>query len=347
MSWVPNKQINHENIKNLMQESFDKHHFTNYGPAVKNLEHKIREIIEVQDNKAVIVTNNGAHALHALVEGLQLHLNKTLKFTTQDFTFPSALQGSLKNSYVVDINEDMCLDLSQVNNDTDGIIVTNLFGHCCDIQKYINYCERNNKILLFDNATCPFTYYNNEININNYGIGCIISLHHTKPIGFGEGGCIIVDKIYEESIRSIINFGYKNTGIRVWNPRGNNYKMSDISAVYINDYISNYQYIKNHHQELYKYFLDKTKDNNKIMQFPNYSSGIPFVNCIVLFLICDPTEIIKLINNEKIEARQYYPSLTGLPLATYKFNHIICLPCTVDMTTEKIDICLKIINENS
>lgn len=34
------------------------------------------------------------------------------------------------------------------------------------------------------------------------------SLHHTKPLGIGENGVLICDKIYEQSIRNVINFGY-------------------------------------------------------------------------------------------------------------------------------------------
>jgi dTDP-4-amino-4,6-dideoxygalactose transaminase len=33
----------------------------------------------------------------------------------------------------------------------------------------------------------------------NYDNGCMVSLHHTKPIGFGEGGLIVFDNKYKES----------------------------------------------------------------------------------------------------------------------------------------------------
>src|SRR5437016_12563219 len=112
MSWVPNKIINNENVLKIMEDSFKSRHFTNYGPAVRKLEAKLAEILSVNSEKCVIVTNNGAHALHALVEGIQLEKGRDLKFTTQDFTFPAGVQGPLKNSYIVDIDDNMELDLS-------------------------------------------------------------------------------------------------------------------------------------------------------------------------------------------------------------------------------------------
>ena len=88
------------------------------------------------------------------------------------------------------------------------MIVTNIFGNVVDIQKYESFCRENNKFLIFDNAATGYTEYKGK-NCLNFGIGCTISFHHTKPFGFGEGGAIIVDKKYEKSIRCLNNFGIR------------------------------------------------------------------------------------------------------------------------------------------
>ena len=64
-------------------------------------------------------------------------------------------------------------------------------------------------------------------NSCNYGTGSFISLHHTKPIGFGEGGLAIIDKEYEKYTRAAVNFGMEEG---VFNENGGNYKISEISA---------------------------------------------------------------------------------------------------------------------
>ena len=81
---------------------------------------------------------------------------------------------------IIDIDNDGGLDISKIPKETDGIIVTNIFGNIVDIEKYITYCNKNNIILLFDNAATPYTFYKGK-NCVNYGTGSIISFHHTKP----------------------------------------------------------------------------------------------------------------------------------------------------------------------
>ena len=65
----------------------------------------------------------------------------------------------------------------------------------------------NNKFLIFDNAATPFTYYKGK-SCCNYGHGSTISFHHTKPLGFGEGGAIIVDKKYEKNKEYLYSNSY-------------------------------------------------------------------------------------------------------------------------------------------
>ena len=59
------------------------------------------------------------------------------------------------------------------------------------------------------------TFYKGR-NSCNYGNGSIISFHHTKPFGFGEGGAIIIDSKYEEGARRLINFGISNEKKLKW-----------------------------------------------------------------------------------------------------------------------------------
>ena len=150
---------------------------------------------------------------------------------------------NLSNAKIIDIDLDGGLNLEELDSSIDGIIVTNIFGNIVDIAKYEKWAKDNNKFLIFDNAATPFTFYKGK-SCCNYGNGATISFHHTKPLGFGEGGAIIVDKKYEKNIRCLINFGINLTD-NYWVKEGNNYKMSDISAVYIIQYLDNFDLIVN------------------------------------------------------------------------------------------------------
>jgi dTDP-4-amino-4,6-dideoxygalactose transaminase len=343
VSWVNHKEIDFDNIKSLLNVSMRTNQMTNYGPVVRSLENFFTKELCIDKEKAVIVVANGAVGLHALVSGIEMVHGKKL-YATQAFTFPCSAQGPLSDSVILDIDDDMGLDLTQVDIDNiDGIIVTNLFGHTTQISKYVEWAEKHNKILLFDNATVSKTLYKG-INALNYGVGSIVSLHHTKPIGYGEGGLIIVDKKYEDNIRKCINFGFNlEKGILKWNRQGSNFKMSEISAAFILDYLKNFSGIVSKHIELYKYFLESIKDID-VIPFPNFSDGIPFVSCIpIIFPQPITTDHLYQLELLGITGRKYYNPLESHVKSTDIYNRILCLPCHIDLDKSVIDNYVTII----
>ena len=343
INWVPNKNINKERVNELLELSINSNQFTNYGPNVKLLEEKIRELLKIDTTKSVICVSNGTVALWAAVAAFEMYENKDLCFCTQSFTFPASAQGYLDNVKIIDINEDGGLDLDLIELDAcDGIIITNVFGNIVDIEKYELWCKTNNKFLVFDNAATSYTFYKGK-NSCNYGNASTISFHHTKTIGFGEGGAIIIDSKYEKSLRMIINFGIDNTALKPsWHRKGSNYKMSDIQAVYINQYLDNFHSIVSHTIELYSYFCEKSKCLD-IRLFPNFSEGVPFISCICLFSK-KSSEIIDILLKNSIYSRKYYYPLITTEIAVSFFEDIVCIPCTIDMNEADIDKIINIIN---
>jgi len=336
INWVPKKELNASRIQSLLEPSVESNHFTNGGPAVARLEETIRTKLAINEHKAVICVCNGTAALHALVSGIQLYHNKNLAWATQSFTFPASAQSALANAYIVDIDVKGGLDLELVDPKlVDGIIVTNIFGNVVDIDKYLAWADKHNKILLFDNAATPFTFYHNQ-NAVNYGLGGIISFHHTKPVGFGEGGAIIIDKKYEHCIRRCINFGIDNNTNERWCLWGSNYKMSDIQAVYIEAYLDTFEQLVKHHHKLYEHLLTRVKDTD-IQLYPNFSDSTPFMSCFCLLAPSFNTEFIRRITDAGVQARKYYHPLIDTPVAMDMYNNIICIPCTIDMSTKDID----------
>ena len=93
---------------------------------------------------------------------------------------------------------------------SDTVIVTNIFGHLQNFNEILSKTEGRDKKLIIDNAATPYSFWDG-INSCNLGTASYISLHHTKPIGFGEGGLVIIDKKYEEAVRIACNFGKHDT----------------------------------------------------------------------------------------------------------------------------------------
>lgn len=343
INWLPKKYIDTKYVNELLLKSLEKNQFSNYGPNVQLLEKIIRNKLQIDDSKAIIAVTNGSIALQVIAASIQYYHKTNINWATQSFTFPPSAQGTLKNTKIVDIDKDGGLNLEEINDNIQGIIVTNIFGNVVDIQKYVIWAKTNNKFLIFDNAATPFTFYNNK-SCCNYGNASTISFHHTKPLGFGEGGVIIIDKKYENNIRCLINFGIKLTD-NYWVPEGNNYKMSDISAVYIIQYFNNFDEIVKKHNFLYNYFKSKLQDNKlNIKLFPSFHDKnkiLPSCLCL-LFDNYDDNIRIKLLENN-VFCRKYYHPLKQTKNSVELFNKILCLPCNIDMTTEHIDYIIKLL----
>jgi len=350
LNWVPSKSIDTELVNKLLEKSIENNQFTNNGPNVVLLESFIREKFKINDDKSVIVVTNGAVALHSLTSGIQYTENMMLQWATQSFTFPPSAQSNLSNVEIIDIDKDGGIDLESLDKSTNGIIVTNIFGNVVDIDKYTEWAKINNKFLIFDNAATAYTFYKDK-NCLNYGNGCIISFHHTKPFGFGEGGAIIVDKKYEKAIRCLNNFGIGLTD-EYWVKEGNNNKMSDISAVYILQFlINNFDKIVSHHNELYRYVKEKikkiTEEEGNVLKwklFPSFHEDniiVPSCLCI-LFDNYDDNIRLKLLEN-KIYCRKYYYPLKKTNISCEIFDSILCITFTIEMTKENIDEIFEIV----
>lgn len=333
--WVPKKEINEKRVSDLLSSSIESGQFTNYGPNVKLLEEVVRKVLIIDNNKSVVCVSNATHGLWAVISAFEMFYNTKITCATQSMTFPASAQGVLKDTTILDIDSDGGLDLNLVTTEK-CIFVTNIFGNLVDIDKYSIWAKENNKLVVFDNAATPISFYKGK-NSCNYGNASVISFHHTKPLGFGEGGCIIIDNQYEESLRKIINFGFDSN--HKWHRNGSNYKMSDIQASYIIQHLDRIDEIVKKHHELTTYFVSRLPKHIKL--FPNASEK-PFFSCFCILLKNSSHYLDTLISNG-INARIYYEPLISTPVADAFFNDILCIPCTNDMTIIDIDRIIELL----
>lgn len=349
-NWVCKKNVDLKNIDDEIKECFKTNHFTNNGKNVVKTQRIIKDIFKINDSKEVLLVCNGAMGLNALVGGYNMLANKKLKWIVQSFTFPCSVQGCLENSIVVDIDEvnlgpSIC-KLEELVNEYDGIVITNCFGTSCNINLYEEFSKKNNKILLFDNAASSFTYYNGQNHLN-YGNGTMVSLHHTKPIGFGEGGFIVVDKEMKDIMEKTICFGFTSTNRQNFNVYASNYKMSEISCIYIAEYLKNIDLIYKHHTFIIKLFIELLEKNNLLSKVSLYKNFSDYNNSL---MSCIPIIFNKPITIEKftingIDAKKYYFPLNNDINSNDLFNRIICLPLNLDVTLETLNLYINVIND--
>lgn len=353
-NWVPDKAgFALPYLHQELEESINLNQFTNGGPAVCKLERMACDLLGVrQPEKVCIAVNNGTSALHALVAAIHLEKGRTLKWATQAFTFPASAQGPLAEALLVDIDDGGGLDPSDprlLGHDVDGLIVTNCFGCLVNRERYETWCSKHDKILIFDNAATS-----QSGDSINWGQAATISLHHTKPLGFGEGGLIVVDAKYAHAIRRIINFGYDVVKADyIWLPNGSNFKMSDVAAAWILAFWRSgaSQITKSTHTKAWLAVctaLEQTSARDRCCLFPHWDGNgtqtcVP--SCIPLlcaFDIHDET-LQHISTRHQICLRKYYrPLAVGFSTSQKFYDHIVCIPCHVEVPIAKV---LAVLND--
>jgi dTDP-4-amino-4,6-dideoxygalactose transaminase len=299
--------------------------FANGGYCTKTLEERAREMLKISDNKAVIATSSGTSALHAILFAMMRHNNANMRVCTQDFTFPSSSQGPATGPIITDIDQNCNMNIydEYAHNYGQIYIVTNCFGHIQDLDSILLYGQEHKKIIIFDNAATPYTFLNG-INTCNLGQASFVSLHHTKHIGFGEGGLAIVDNHLEEGVRVACNFGLVD---KQFNERASNFKMSEIAAAAILQYWDSFN-IDELQEKLVNNYYEKLYEINRGYGgavHPNYSDDDKFLPSCLPFIFDKPT-IEEDFPDE--DCKKYYHPLRELPISKQLYNKIICFPIT-------------------
>ena len=329
------KQLDSDRFNEYLLTANTTNQFTNYGYAVQLLEERARTMLKIDDSKVVIATSSGTSALDAIINGMIRKDSHNYRVGTQAFTFPSNRIGTARGAIITDMTPEcnINLDNEYIQQSADLVIVTNIFGHLQDITEVSNKTEHRNKKLIFDNAASPYSFWKGT-NTCNLGTASYISLHHTKPIGFGEGGLVIIDKEYENSVRAACNFGIVN-GIA--NEYGGNYKMSELSAAGILQWWDQFNidemqniFIKNYNTLRY----EMRNENGDF--WINHTSDTWFPTCLP-FISNSPIDELSGKYDSKEYRKYYKPLAEGYVVSNIMYNNIMCIALT-----EGIEKCINV-----
>jgi len=323
--YVLRKELHLPSFEEHLQPAQVSNQFSNRGAAVNYLEKRARDMLQISDTKAVVATSSGSSALHAILFAMMRRNNANMRICTQDFTFPCNSQGPATGPIITDIDENCNMNVydEYAHNYGQVYIVTNCFGHIQDLESILIYAQEHKKIVIFDNAATPYTFLNG-INTCNLGNASFVSLHHTKHLGFGEGGLAIVDRHLEEEVRIACNFGLIN---KQFNERGSNFKMSEIAAASILQYWDSFnidelqiKLLDNYYDKLF----ELNRDHEGVVH-PNFSDEDKFLPACLPFIF--EKEVIEQDFPEE-DCKKYYHPLRGLPVSKQVYGRILCFPIT-------------------
>lgn len=313
IKFVEDKIIDWERVRIFLRHSVKLNQWTNFGPVSHILEKKIHEYLKLKSSHRVVVCTSGTLALNALIELHQCQQKKNLKWIVSCYGFYCTTQGPLNRAKIVDCNYQGMLDLDLLQKkDFDGMVVTNIFGLNKNLNVYRNYCKKNGKIFICDSATA-------FENID-HGANEILSFHHTKPWGMGEGGCAIIEKKDEELFRALIGFGIgMDHDVKL---RSTNGKISDLACAFILQRIEELPRLSPIYREQYTRIVNIAKDVGFVLvsgteHHPSTPPNVPL-------LYHHP---IANLTNPYVDLLKYYKPLGNTKVANDLYARIINVPC--------------------
>ena len=340
IKYIQKKSINYTRMQEILAVSEKTNQFCNRGPAKYLLEKKIASLLELPDNKIVVCTANGTLALHALF--LFYRKRGVRKFSSPSFTFPSCNVGGFKTKIVdISLNNYSFGDLDKITEESDCLIITNLFGtYPNNLVEIIEGCNKRGKKVILDNASSPLTKISGK-NICAFGDASFGSLHHTKFLGFGEGGFIVIDEEHEEEINRILGFGFTGKTIeRISDINSSNFKISDVSAAAILQHIEKYD-IKKHIENQTK-IIESLEHVSGLKVF-NYNHGVFYGNMPIIY---DKPMSTIFFRDNYIEAQKYYYPIKKHKNSLQLYSRMINLPMHAAMSDFEIDTIIKAVRNS-
>mgnify|MGYP006225547783 FL=1 len=254
-------QVNRE-IKKVIKSSS----FIN-GPIVKEFQKNLQEYLNVRH---VIPCANGTDALQIAL--MALDLKKGDEIITTNFSFASTIEVILLlglKPVIVDIdprtfNIDPSLIENKITERTKVIIPVHLFGQSCRIEEIIEIANKNNLLVIEDNAQAlgsQYKFSNSEKQMTGT-IGDIgtTSFFPSKNLGcYGDGGAIFTNSDnLAYKMRGIVNHGMYE---RYYHDEiGVNSRLDSMQAAILNvklKYLDKYNKSRQQSAQLYNQAFEK------------------------------------------------------------------------------------------
>jgi len=303
--------------------------WTNFGPASLALEKAIAAYLELPEDRCVVACASGTAALFGLVN-LRQHLEcRPLRWAVSDFGFFCTRQGPLGESTVLDCLPSTGMLSRRLLNradlaDVDGVVVTNVFGlFRRQARAAVEFCNEQHLHVIVDSAGA-FDFP--RVDAFPSGTWEVLSFHHTKPWGMGEGGAVIVPVELEDAFRSVINFGLYmdiDTG-----PTSFNGKLSDLAAAAIMQRLHELPGLAALFKAQHRRVARVADELGFRLLNPRWGElRAELATPAGVALVAERPVSFEALENDEVVLRKYYRPLAGLRGARELYERIVMFPC--------------------
>eukprot|EP01084_Bolivina_argentea_P147204 257563_1 len=318
-------------MKNAVMQQLDTEiSIYDHSGIYKEFEERFADVMCLQPpyNKYCISTSSGTTALYSLYWSAfqQILIDDYIEIIVPSYTFFATVTPLLQLNNIsnkIKIKFADCLlsngNISpeslrkQITNKTKAVIVTHMWGICCNLNEIIEICKDNN-LLLFQDCSHAHGATYNDTNIGNYGDCNAWSLQGKKLLTAGEGGvlstkhqhifenCLLIGHYNKRALQQIvtdenIKYAVTGTGLKLrMNPLGTALANEQIKNNYFQNMLCDKQYIGH-------YIYDKIKEDSfkglSPAFIPNNSTAAFYALPILFdasYFRCDLQQFVETLN---------------------------------------------------
>ena len=330
VAFVEDKPPDLHATRDLLELSRAENRWTNFGPTSALLEEALHAYLALPQDRTVVACASGTSALMALVATHEQVRGRRLRWVISAFSFAALACGPLSGAQVVDCDAEGMLDLDQLRGldlaSYDGVVVTNAFGLAGRRPAYEDWCRENGKSLIWDNAAALDGFDRTGPD----PVDEIVSFHHTKPWGVGEGGCAILPRRHEATIRALLNHGapFGEAGASP-HPAAQNGRLPEVSSALILARLRDAASWQFRYRRQARRIVDIGRRLGLEPVMPIADAEGPTPGFVPFRL---PREVnADRLANPHLVLKQYYAPLAPLPAATTLYRGSVCVPCHPDV----------------
>tara|TARA_B100000989_G_scaffold148979_1_gene111065 strand:+ start:20061 stop:21167 length:1107 start_codon:yes stop_codon:yes gene_type:complete len=242
----------------------------------KDLEEFERELAKYLNSEFTIGVGNATDAMEIFLQALDLKKGDEIIISSHTMlATASAIIYSGAKPVPVDIGYDGLIDPKcieeAVNQNTVGIMPTQLNGRTCEMDTINKIAEKNGLFVVEDSAQALGSKYKGKY-AGTFGIASCISFFPAKVMGcFGDAGAIIVnDKSLYEKMFSIRDHGRNLKGdVICW---GRNSRLDNIQAALLRNKLKKYDQVIKRRREIAKIYNEQLMDIKNLILPPGPSS---------------------------------------------------------------------------
>lgn len=234
------------------------------------------------------------------------------------------------NNYQID---DSIIE-SKLSNRTKGILIVHLYGQCAYNENIKCICEKNNLLLIEDNAQAHGCKFNNR-RTGSLGDAAAHSFYPTKNMGaFGDAGAVTTDNFELASlIRTLANYGSSKK--YVFEYIGINSRLDEIHAAILNVKLKYIDEDNLNRKKVAKYYIDNIK--NKDIVLPMVLDWDANVFHIFPIRSKNRNELLKYLNDNGVQAVIHYPIPPHKQKCYSQWNSL-SLPITEQIHDEELSL---------